>query len=104
MRYIILGAGLSGLSCGIALAGDGHEVLIIEMANEVGGLARSRRIDGYTFDYGPHFLFGPKVLPLLNKLTPELDLIPLKRRRQKYRELCMICSSEESLKSRTKRL
>ncbi|OGL44482.1 MAG: hypothetical protein A2W05_00015 [Candidatus Schekmanbacteria bacterium RBG_16_38_10] len=83
MKFIILGAGLSGLSCGIALARNGHETIIIEKAPEVGGLARSHRIDGYTFDYGPHFLFGPKVLPLLNELTPELDLIPLKRTQER---------------------
>jgi protoporphyrinogen oxidase len=79
MKFIILGAGLSGLSCGIALAGNGHETIIIEKAPEVGGLARSCRIDGYTFDYGPHLLFGPKVLPLLKELTPQLDLVPIKR-------------------------
>lgn len=79
MRFIILGAGLSGLSCGIALAENGHEVVIVEKEPEVGGLARSFRINGYTFDYGPHFLFGPKVLPLLKSLIPELDLMPIKR-------------------------
>jgi protoporphyrinogen oxidase len=83
MKFIILGAGLSGLSCGIALARNGHETIIIEKAPEVGGLARSHRIDGYTFDYGPHFLFGPKVLPLLNELTPKLNLIPLKRTQER---------------------
>jgi len=83
MKFIILGAGLSGLSCGIALARNGHETVIMEKAPEVGGLARSYRTDGYTFDYGPHFLFGPKVLPLLNELTPELDLIPLKRTQER---------------------
>ncbi len=79
MKFIILGAGLTGLSCGVALAEKGHEVVIIEKESEVGGLARSYRINGYTFDYGPHFIFGPKVLPLLKSLTPKLDLIPLKR-------------------------
>ncbi|MGQ9569926.1 MAG: FAD-dependent oxidoreductase [Thermodesulfovibrionales bacterium] len=79
MRFIILGAGLSGLSCGIALAENGHEVVIVEKEPEVGGLARSFRTNGYTFDYGPHFLFGPKVLPLLKSLIPELDLMPIKR-------------------------
>ncbi|OGW47167.1 MAG: hypothetical protein A2Y66_09140 [Nitrospirae bacterium RBG_13_41_22] len=79
MRFIILGAGLSGLSCGIALARNGHETVIIESNEEVGGLARSCRIDGYTFDYGPHLIFGPKVLPLLKELTPGLNLIPIKR-------------------------
>lgn len=79
MKFIILGAGLSGLSCSIALARNGHEVIIIEKDSEVGGLARSFRINGYTFDYGPHLLFGPKVLPLLKELTPELNLVPIKR-------------------------
>jgi protoporphyrinogen oxidase len=83
MRFIILGAGLSGLSCGIALAGDGHEVLIIEKDAEVGGLARSHRINGYTFDYGPHLIFGPNVLPLLKELTPGLNLIPIKRTQER---------------------
>jgi protoporphyrinogen oxidase len=79
VRFVILGAGLSGLSCGVALAENGHEVVIIEKESEVGGLARSFRINGCTFDYGPHFLFGPKVLPILKDLTPGLDLMPIKR-------------------------
>ncbi|MGB9715797.1 MAG: FAD-dependent oxidoreductase [Thermodesulfovibrionales bacterium] len=79
MKFIILGAGLSGLSCGVALAENGNDVIIIDKEAEVGGLARSFRINGYTFDYGPHFIFGSKVLPLLKDLTPELNLMPIKR-------------------------
>ena len=74
MRFIILGAGLSGLSCGVALAGSGHEVVIIEKEAEVGGLARSFRIKGYTFDYGPHFLFGKGVYDLIREKFPEIEL------------------------------
>jgi len=80
MRFIVIGAGLSGLSCGVALAMNGHDVIILEREKEIGGLARSVRIDGYTFDYGPHYLFGPKVLSLLREvLAPEIELMDVKR-------------------------
>lgn len=80
MRFVILGGGLSGLSCGAALAMNGHEVVIVEKDSGVGGLARCIKFDGYTFDYGPHLLFGAKVLPLLTEiLTPHLDLMPIRR-------------------------
>lgn len=84
MRFIIVGAGLSGLSCGVALAMRGHEVVIVERETEAGGLARTFRIDGYAFDYGPHYLFGPKVLPLLKEvLSPQLELMNVKRTKER---------------------
>lgn len=84
MRFIIVGAGLSGLSCGAALAMMGHDAVIIEKETEEGGLARSFRIDGYTFDYGPHYLFGTKVLPLLKEvLCPELELMDVNRSKER---------------------
>jgi protoporphyrinogen oxidase len=80
MKCIILGAGLSGLSCGVALAMDGHQVVIVEKDTEVGGLAKCFRFEGYTFDYGPHLLFGTKVLPLLRDiLSPDLHLMAVRR-------------------------
>jgi len=78
-RFAILGAGLSGLAVGNALVRGGHEVVCLEREPEVGGLARSVRTGGFTFDYGPHFLFGDKVLPLLARLTPGLELAPVRR-------------------------
>ena len=68
MKIIILGGGLSGLTCGLSLIKAGHEVTIIEKEEELGGLARSYRKDSFTFDYGPHFLFSPKVVDVLSSL------------------------------------
>jgi protoporphyrinogen oxidase len=74
MKFIVLGAGLSGLTCAAALRRQGHEVQVLEKEGEVGGLARSVRVDGYTFDLGPHFLFGPKVCDLLRREFPRVAL------------------------------
>jgi len=79
LKYIVLGAGLSGLSCALALKRAGNEVIVLEKESEVGGLARCFRINGLTFDYGPHFLFGYKVIPLLQRITPGLGLKDIKR-------------------------
>jgi protoporphyrinogen oxidase len=40
------------------LAEDGHDVIVYEAAGEIGGLCRSRVVDGYTFDLaGGHIMF-----------------------------------------------
>ncbi|MBI4229179.1 MAG: FAD-dependent oxidoreductase [Deltaproteobacteria bacterium] len=74
MKFIILGAGLSGLTCGATLKRYGHDVSIVEKESVVGGLARSYRVHGYTFDYGPHFLFGDKVFHLIQEQYPSIAL------------------------------
>jgi protoporphyrinogen oxidase len=68
LKFIVLGGGLTGLSCAITLRKNGHEVVVLEKEAEVGGLTRCFRMDGYTFDYGPHFLFGRPVLQALSEL------------------------------------
>ncbi|HBI23239.1 MAG TPA: hypothetical protein DDX84_03295 [Nitrospiraceae bacterium] len=83
MRFIVLGAGLSGLTCAAALKRYGHEVTVIEKEHEVGGLARSFRINGYTFDYGPHFLFGEKVYKSIQEHYPEIEFKMLQSTKEK---------------------
>lgn len=83
MKYIILGAGLSGITCAAALRRHGHEVCVIEKENQVGGLARSHREKGYVFDYGPHFLFGPKVCDLIREHFPSILLEKVASTREK---------------------
>ena len=52
-EVIILGAGLSGLTCAHYL---NKNYSIFEKESRVGGLCRSERIDGFTFDYTGHLL------------------------------------------------
>ncbi len=59
--FIIIGAGICGLSLGALLVNDGYKVLILEKSNKVGGRAKVVERDGFTLDYGMHTVrFGKK--------------------------------------------
>ena len=51
--YIILGAGITGVASGRVLQQKGNEnFLILESENEIGGLLRTRTVNGQEFDIG----------------------------------------------------
>src|ERR1700747_1807062 len=73
-RYVILGAGPSGLAFAhsLRLAGE-NSFVILEKEAEVGGLCRSREVDGKPLDIGGgHFLDLKRkdVLDLLFRFMP----------------------------------
>lgn len=49
---IIVGAGLAGLSCAVALNDAGIPVTVVEASDGVGGRVRSDHVDGFTLDRG----------------------------------------------------
>ena len=49
---VVIGAGLAGLRCAAELVSAGHEVLVLEAGDDVGGRIRTERIDGYQVDRG----------------------------------------------------
>lgn len=49
---IVVGAGLAGLRCAGELVAAGHDVLVVEADDEVGGRIRTERIDGFQVDRG----------------------------------------------------
>ncbi len=51
--FLIAGAGLAGLSSGIAL---GHQAIVLESESRAGGLVRSECFDGFWFDHVIHLL------------------------------------------------
>ena len=53
-RVVVLGAGLGGLSAAWVLARTGHRVTILEKTGVAGGLAITRKRDGFEYDLGPH--------------------------------------------------
>jgi len=53
---LILGAGLAGLSAAWHLQRKGLDCQVFEKENEVGGLCRSKKINGFTFDCDGHLL------------------------------------------------
>lgn len=53
-KIAIIGSGISSLSCASFLAKEGHEVVILEQNDRIGGRARQFQTDnGFTFDMGP---------------------------------------------------
>lgn len=57
-EIVIVGAGIAGLTAAYILAKKGYKVTVIEKENVVGGLARSFKYDGFTFDIGPHRFYA----------------------------------------------
>ncbi len=56
-RVVIIGAGLTGLSAAYHLEKKGfHDFIIVEKDCEPGGICRSLKKDGFTFDYTGHLL------------------------------------------------
>ncbi|MGV3622874.1 MAG: NAD(P)/FAD-dependent oxidoreductase [Archangium sp.] len=55
---VIVGAGVSGLSCAQALRSAGRDVVVLERARGVGGRCATRRLEEHAFDFGPTFLHG----------------------------------------------
>jgi protoporphyrinogen oxidase len=57
-RIAIAGGGPTGLMMGRLLAADGHHVDVFEADSVIGGLCRTRQVDGYEFDVaGGHIMF-----------------------------------------------
>lgn len=59
MRTLILGGGLTGITLAHLLYERGHDILVLEGEERVGGLCRSRSARGFTFDTGgSHVIFS----------------------------------------------
>lgn len=69
---IVIGAGISGLSAAYRLQEAGRSVIVVELADHVGGLIRSERADGYLLEHGPNSIQSNT--PLIARYVRELDL------------------------------
>lgn len=58
LEVAIIGAGLAGLSAGVALAKAGTRVELFERSSALGGRAASRLVGDYVLDLGPHALYA----------------------------------------------
>jgi len=79
--YVVLGGGVAGLTIGREIARAGRSVIVVERGATVGGLARTFRRDGYSFDLGGHRFHSnnPDVVGWLKTLMGD-DLLRVDRR------------------------
>jgi phytoene desaturase len=75
----VIGGGLGGLAAACTLAARGHEVVVFEKNDWLGGKAALFEQDGFRFDMGPTILTMPRVLRRIfdeagQKLEDVLDL------------------------------
>ena len=74
VKYLILGAGPSGLSFAHRLLNHNeHDFIILEAEHEAGGLCRSALVDGYALDIGGGHILDvrrPEVVKFLFQFMP----------------------------------
>jgi protoporphyrinogen oxidase len=78
--YVILGGGVAGLTMAREIARTGRSVMVVEKEGTVGGLSRTFRRDGFSFDLGGHRFHSnnPEVVAWLRELMRE-DLLRVRR-------------------------
>jgi phytoene dehydrogenase-like protein len=86
--FIVVGAGICGLSLASLLANDGYKVLVLEKSQNIGGRAQVVEKDGFILDYGIHTVrFGEKstlAKTLETIRTPEQEPIIFKQLGMSY--------------------
>jgi len=90
-RTIVIGAGVAGLAAAGLLAREGHEVLVLEKNDRIGGRAGVFARDGFRFDTGPSWYLMPRVFDhffaMMGTSTAEqLDLALLQPAYRVFRE------------------
>ena len=82
LRVVVVGGGLAGLSSACVAAARGHEVILMDKNDWVGGKAAQHEADGFRFDMGPTILTLPEVLRRIfaeadRNLDDYMDLVRL---------------------------
>ena len=86
-RTVVIGGGVGGLAIAIRLAAAGHEPLLVERNEVVGGKLATYTRDGYTFDIGPSLVTLPHLFDELFDLagSPSADRLDLVRLDPQFR-------------------
>lgn len=56
MRVVVVGAGLAGLTAAVHLTAAGHDVVVLDGRDEIGGRSRSRPVNGDVIELGAQFI------------------------------------------------
>ncbi len=76
-EVLIIGAGISGLSCAWTLKNLGIDAVVLEASARAGGVIRTEKINGYQVEWGPNsFQPAPPALRLVEEIGLWDDLLP----------------------------
>jgi len=80
-QYVVVGAGVAGLTIAHQLAAKGHRVTVVERDAVVGGLARTWHYGDFHFDVGPHRFHteNPRVASFIRQVLGN-DVVEIPRR------------------------
>ncbi len=80
-RIVIVGAGLAGLALARRFKGFGLESVVVEAEASIGGVCRSREIEGFICDHGLHVVSGYALAEVLDPrvFMPLLRPLPMTR-------------------------
>lgn len=80
MKAIVIGAGISGLSCAYLLQKEGFEVTVLEKENHNGGKIRTIQENGYLVETGPNgFLYNENTIKFIEQTGFSHNLIKAKQ-------------------------
>lgn len=73
---IIIGAGITGLTCAFQLRKKGKDVTILEQKNHIGGQIKTMKVDSFTFESGPNtgVVKYPEVAELFEQLGDKCQI------------------------------
>ncbi|MBI4468660.1 MAG: protoporphyrinogen oxidase [Acidobacteria bacterium] len=75
-RIVVIGAGISGLTCAYRLVEKGLDVLLLELQDWPGGVIRTDGKDGFLFEQGPNsFRSTPEFIRLIEELQLSDELV-----------------------------
>lgn len=84
-QVVVIGAGVSGVACALALQQGGMSVRVLEASAEPGGLIRSERRDGYLLELGPQsFTSTPELRALFTALQLDDQAVTAPPRATRY--------------------
>lgn len=84
-QVVVVGGGISGLSCAYRLRQLGVPVILFEASPQPGGLMAGIEKDGFRFESGPQsFQSTPLLTQLIQELNLERDLVQANQRSPRY--------------------
>ena len=82
---VVIGAGITGLTCAYRLQKLGFDVLVVESGNRIGGVIRTEQVGGHLVEWGPGSLLPTEhTFGLLDELGLLQDLIEANPKSPRY--------------------